>query len=233
MPLPKGPVTKLPIPPKKNVEEEKMLPKVLPGKSVFCNNCGEKNPMGAKFCSSCDNKMNTLVMEETYDYEDEPEVESVKLPVSKPKTSEKSVAPAKKPAAQKSSSPSSKTAKVSEPVEQDDGWRIDAKTGKKYKVIPKIPKEVLAAGQNAQARYMREHKEEFSGIVGFGNLNAAADMFLAHMRVPPSEEELKKARAELAKSAGKAPDISKCDCPEGKHKKDCFDNPDNEYISVH
>lgn len=86
------------------------------------------------------------------------------------------------------------------PEETDDRWRIDPRTGKRYKVLKQSSKEAIAASKRnknggltlEQARQLIEEEEDFD----VDDLNKSAETFMAHLRVPPNREELEQLRAE-------------------------------------
>jgi len=96
----------------------------------------------------------------------------------------------------------------SEPVAEtteDSEWRIDPKTGKRYKDLPGFKKGVMGSkatitrgakgGFGADdLRTMLEDVPDFN----MDDLNGTAEMFMAHLRVPPDKEEQKRLAAERA-----------------------------------
>ena len=71
-----------------------------------------------------------------------------------------------------------------------EGWTVDPKTGKKYRILPKTQ---LDGEGNPILQF-----PDFD----IDNLNGEADTFLAHLRVPPSRneiEELRRLRVEKIK----------------------------------
>lgn len=105
-----------------------------------------------------------------------------------------------------SPAPSKPVSKKSDP-EEDDGWRVDPKTGKRYKQLRMSSKEAIAASKKnknsgltlEQARQLIAEEEDFDA----DDLNSAANTFLAHLRVPPSKDELEKLRQERIKKMRK------------------------------
>lgn len=100
-------------------------------------------------------------------------------------------------------------------VESDDGWVIDAKTGIRHKELSRIPKNVLSAmhkvaksggtPSSSELKFIPREKD-FDSIDAFtgAGMDAMAETFLGHLRVPPNEEELKRLREEYAKRQQKA-----------------------------
>lgn len=100
-------------------------------------------------------------------------------------------------------------------VESDDGWVIDAKTGVKHKELSRIPKNVLSAmhkvaksggtPSSSELKFIPREKD-FDSIDAFtgAGMDAMAETFLGHLRVPPNEEELKRLREEYARRQQKA-----------------------------
>lgn len=75
-------------------------------------------------------------------------------------------------------------------------YAIDEKTGKRYK---KLDKQSQEAAMATTVSGLLSNMELDEDIRGYGNLNAAADIFLSHLRVPPDKEELARLReAKLA-----------------------------------
>lgn len=89
------------------------------------------------------------------------------------------------------------------PEETDDRWRVDPRTGKRYKVLKQSSKEAIAASKRnknggltlEQARQLIEDEEDFDA----DDLNKSAETFLAHLRVPPNRDELEQLKAERVK----------------------------------
>lgn len=77
----------------------------------------------------------------------------------------------------------------SEPAPFDDGWRVDEKTGKRYKKLSKVKFD-------AEGTPLLQN-EDFD----LDDLNSEADKFLAHLRVAPDKNEMMKLRAEKAAKA--------------------------------
>lgn len=141
------------------------------------------------------------------------ELPSIELPDSIPEPRVERQVPQQKPVSPQSSRPQrsmssqeqkpvkKKTAprveKVTEvPVENElpEGWAIDKKTGKKYKVLPKTE-------YDADGMPMLQ-------ITDFddSDLNSEAEKFLAHLRVPPDKAEqqrLRELRAEMQREANR------------------------------
>lgn len=100
-------------------------------------------------------------------------------------------------------------------IESDDRWVIDAKTGVRHKELNRIPKNVLSAmHRNAKSggtpspselRFIPREKD-FDSIDAFtgAGMDAMAETFLGHLRVPPNENELKRLREEYARRQQKA-----------------------------
>lgn len=100
-------------------------------------------------------------------------------------------------------------------VESDDRWVIDAKTGVRHKELSRIPKNVLSAmhkvaksggtPSSSELRFIPREKD-FDSIDAFtgAGMDAMAETFLGHLRVPPNEEELKRLREEYARRQQKA-----------------------------
>jgi len=85
-----------------------------------------------------------------------------------------------------------------EPI-SDENWEIDSRTGKKYKKLKGASKEAIRAGRNGgltldQMFSYIEEDESFD----VDDLNSAASLFLPHLRVPPSKEEILRLRQERA-----------------------------------
>lgn len=85
--------------------------------------------------------------------------------------------------------------------ELPDGWYIDPKTKKKIKRLPGVSAGVIKQGNKiakaggldlTQLRRSMAEEPDFD----MDNLNGSAEMFLAHMRVPPDKEEQRKLREE-------------------------------------
>lgn len=78
--------------------------------------------------------------------------------------------------------------------ELPEGWAIDKKTGKKYKLLPKT--------QYDDDGLPMLQVEDFDDL----NLNNEAERFLAHLRVAPDREEqkrLREKRAQMQKESNK------------------------------
>lgn len=100
-------------------------------------------------------------------------------------------------------------------VESDDGWVIDAKTGVRHKELSRIPKNVLSAmhkiaksggtPSSSELKFIPREKD-FDSIDAFtgAGMDAMAETFLGHLRVPPNEDELKRLREEYARRQQKA-----------------------------
>jgi len=100
-------------------------------------------------------------------------------------------------------------------VESDDRWVTDAKTGVRYKELNRIPKNVLSAmhkvaksggtPSSSELKFIPREKD-FDSIDAFtgAGMDAMAETFLGHLRVPPNEEELKRLREEYARRQQKA-----------------------------
>ena len=100
-------------------------------------------------------------------------------------------------------------------VESDDRWVIDAKTGVRHKELSRIPKNVLSAmhkvaksggtPSSSELKFIPREKD-FDSIDAFtgAGMDAMAETFLGHLRVPPNEEELKRLREEYARRQQKA-----------------------------
>ena len=83
-------------------------------------------------------------------------------------------------------------------------WGIDAKTGKKFRVLPSADPELIKAnkasnGAGVPLEMLQQFHEEIDDFDD--DLNKAADLFLAHLRVPPSPEEMEQARQERIRKA--------------------------------
>lgn len=93
-------------------------------------------------------------------------------------------APAQAPRKPKTTASKPKKPVVTEPVStgSEDGWAIDPKTGKKYR---KLPKTVMGNDGRPLLQI-----EDFN----LDDLTGEAEMFLAHLRVPPDKEEQKRLR---------------------------------------
>lgn len=100
-------------------------------------------------------------------------------------------------------------------TESEDRWVIDAKTGVRHKEMNRIPKNVLSAmhkvaksGGTPSASELRfiPREKDFDSIDAFtgAGMDAMAETFLGHLRVPPNEEELKRLREEYARRQQKA-----------------------------
>lgn len=90
----------------------------------------------------------------------------------------------------------------------DDGgqWRVDPKTGKRYKTLTSTPKEAISAYRKTKgAGFSLSEMRSFVSVEdGFDidDLNGAAETFMAHLRVPPSKEEreeILRTKAELVR----------------------------------
>lgn len=105
---------------------------------------------------------------------------------------------------------------VAEPEPVDDGWKVDKKTGKRYKSLTASPKEAISANKKNkgggltldQMSRFTEIDEDFGSIDSFsGNdLDSVAAMFLPHLQVPPDKREiaqLKEARIKRAREQDK------------------------------
>ena len=100
-------------------------------------------------------------------------------------------------------------------IESEDRWVIDAKTGIKHKELNRIPKNVLSAmhkvaksggtPSSSELRFIPREKD-FDSIDAFtgAGMDAMAETFLGHLRVPPNEDELKRLREEYARRQKKA-----------------------------
>ena len=79
-------------------------------------------------------------------------------------------------------------------------YGVDKKTGLKFKRLPGMPKEAIDASRKKkfqgitqeQLRSMVPDAEDFD----LQRLNEAADLFLPHLRVAPSKEEIEELRKE-------------------------------------
>ena len=87
----------------------------------------------------------------------------------------------------------------------DPNWKLDPKTGKRYKRIAGYKDGVMDSRQAVknvakgnismeQLRMMVNEEPDFN----LDDLNGSADTFLAHLRVPPNKEEQKKLLEERA-----------------------------------
>lgn len=87
----------------------------------------------------------------------------------------------------------------------DEGWRVDPKTGKRYKQLPGYKPGVMESKRAianvakgnvsiTQIRAMVDEEQDFN----LDDLNGSADTFLSHLRVPPDKEEMKRLLAERA-----------------------------------
>ena len=106
--------------------------------------------------------------------------------------------------------------KIQEPHQQaeDDRWVVDKKTGVKYKAMH----QTTAAELKDMKRALRNgihgvsdadilpREEEFEGIDAFSGsgMDKAAKTLLAHLQVPPSQEEIERMRKEYAARQKKA-----------------------------
>lgn len=92
------------------------------------------------------------------------------------------------------SSPESQVEYEADPnSELEEGWAIDEKTGKKYKMIPKSVYK--GKGKNAIPLLMIE---DFDA----DDMTGEAETYLSHLRVPPDKEEqerLKQLKAQMRK----------------------------------
>ena len=99
--------------------------------------------------------------------------------------------------------PSGKPQNTEKPTDSDDSWRVDPKTGKKYKLMPGFKnidkmtkssiKNIAANGASMETlRTLVDEDPDFS----LDDLNGSADTFLSHLRVPPDKEEQAKLIAE-------------------------------------
>ena len=108
-----------------------------------------------------------------------------------------------------------KTTDRDDSVESDDRWVTDAKTGVRHKELSRIPKNVLSAmhkvaksggtPSSSELKFIPREKD-FDSIDAFtgAGMDAMAETFLGHLRVPPNEEELKRLREEYARRQQKA-----------------------------
>lgn len=86
----------------------------------------------------------------------------------------------------------------------DDGYAIDPKTGKRYKKLPNVPKDVVRADKKSGGLSLEQLRNSIpEADFDLDDLNGAADMFLAHLRVPPDKDEMKKLREERLRRAKK------------------------------
>lgn len=86
----------------------------------------------------------------------------------------------------------------------DDGYAIDPKTGKKYKKLPNVPKDVVRADKKSGGLSLEQLRNSIpEADFDLDDLNGAADLFLAHLRVPPDKEEMKRLREERLRRAKK------------------------------
>lgn len=104
----------------------------------------------------------------------------------------------------KQSLPKSKKGKEFFYDEDGKKWGIDAKTGKKFRVLPSADPELIKAnkasnGAGVPLEMLQQFHEEIDDFDD--DLNKAADLFLAHLRVPPSPEEMEQARQERIRKA--------------------------------
>lgn len=84
----------------------------------------------------------------------------------------------------------------------DDGYAIDPKTGKRYKKLPTVPKDVVRADKKSGGLSLEQLRNSIpEADFDLDDLNGAADMFLAHLRVPPDKEEMKRLREERLRRA--------------------------------
>lgn len=84
----------------------------------------------------------------------------------------------------------------------DDGYAIDPKTGKKYKKLPNVPKDVVRADKKSGGLSLEQLRNSIpEADFDLDDLNGAADIFLAHLRVPPDKDEMKRLREERLKRA--------------------------------
>ena len=110
---------------------------------------------------------------------------------------------------------SSSTSVDRETVESENRWVVDAKTGVRHKELSRIPKNVLSAmhkvaksggtPSSSELKFIPREKD-FDSIDAFtgAGMDAMAETFLGHLRVPPNEEELKRLREEYARRQQKA-----------------------------
>lgn len=119
-----------------------------------------------------------------------PGLDEVSLPPVSP--------PPAKPRSEGLPLPPSPTKEVPKSREEDRGWRVDPKTGKKYKVLAKNSPDAVKSAKNGEGLTLDQlfKYTEDDPDFNLDDLNGSAETFLAHLRVPPSPEELKKLRAE-------------------------------------
>lgn len=110
----------------------------------------------------------------------------------------------------------------------ENGWITDPATGKKHKVLGgfkrgvKLDKKTLDAGSNGKIglndlRSMLEDNDEFE----LDDLNGSAEIFMAHLRVPPDKEEQKRLiamRAERQRVFDKLAEAESLDDPDDSNE---------------
>lgn len=144
------------------------------------NSNGESKPESARL--SVDSAMPPLV--------------DVSLPELPPMASQRIVSP---PAVAQATAP----VEVADDTAQD-GWEVDAETGKKFKQLVGYKSGVMKHSANIikaggmtldQLRKSIEEDPDFD----LDDLNGSAETFLSHLRVPPDKEEQKRLKEERAK----------------------------------
>lgn len=99
--------------------------------------------------------------------------------------------------------PKRKKAKTKTFVDRDGHeWAIDGKTGKKYRVLPSAPDELVAAAKKGHYPTRETLLNNYEEIDDFdvNDLNATASLFMSHLRVPidrAERERLRKLRAKM------------------------------------
>jgi len=82
-----------------------------------------------------------------------------------------------------------------EPTVSDlpEGWAIDPKTGKKYKKLAGAPADAIKNGRKSGlSKEQLEAITVFDDDFNLDDLNASANIFMAHLRVPPDKDEQKR-----------------------------------------
>jgi hypothetical protein len=78
---------------------------------------------------------------------------------------------------------------------------VDAATGKRYKKVPGVTREAIVAHRKSPNGLSVEELLKYSQFdedFNLDDLTGTAEVFLAHLRVPPSKEEQERLRQERA-----------------------------------
>lgn len=92
------------------------------------------------------------------------------------------------------------TAPQQEQGTEESPWKVDPKTGKRYKMLPGIDHNVIRDARKSGAKsfsleQLQEHVNNDPDFDG-DDLNKSAEIFMAHLRVPPNKEEQERLRQE-------------------------------------